>query len=205
MKRLFIIAFLILSSQISFSQTDSSTNYKSYFEKQLKAWTRSYNNFQLSDFHLTDSSKFENTPFGDIKDLKEFYRKYKPALSFSPDSNQFIDLYSYQLNLEWKGKKLVASTEVDQAISLCNLKTKKWMRIFFRGASSAIEDAIWISNTKFILVGYEHYDDKFRPVIFIGNTLKQMLYVYKTPDENCFGKKDGYTSQKLKALKFEEE
>lgn len=205
MKQLLLIAW-ILSSQFSFSQNHSLNSYKSYFDNQFKKWTKSYHNFLLPGFHLSHSAGFENVPFDDIKNLKEFYKKYKLALSFSPDKNQFIDIYSYQLNLEWKGGKLIAETGVDGAVSLCNLKTRKWTRIHFCGASSGIEDVMWISNTRFILVGYEMDEsNKFRPNIFIGNTLKQKFYVYKTDDENCFGKKDGYTSTKLKALKFVQE
>ena len=201
-----ITGFLLLFPQISFSQNHSLNYYKSYFKNQLKDWTKSYNNFQLSNFTISDSIYFDNLSFGDIKELKKFYKIYKPALSFSPDNNQFIDIYSYQLNLEWKGEKLVANIEVDGAVSLCNLKLKKWMRIYFCGASSAIEDAIWVSNSKFILVGYEHDEDnRFLPMILIGNPLKKIFYVYKNNNKNCFGKKDGYISSKIKALKFEEE
>ena len=97
---------------------------------------------------------FENIEYMDTSDLKEFYSIYKPALTFSFDKTQFIDIYSYWLNLDKEGNNIVSyGGEADQAISLCNFKTNKWTRIFFRGTTERIQDVTWVTNTKLILVG----------------------------------------------------
>ena len=207
MKRLLILSLLILPVQKSFSQNKYLTAYKSYFDSSLKDWRNSYWNFQLSAFMISDTLSFENIPFGDIKSLKGFYDLYKPSLAFSPDSNKFIDLYSYQLNLERKRNKLIANAEVDGAVSLCDLKTKNWIRIYFLGVSSRIEEALWISKAKFILAGYNEEDQvgKFQPMILIGDINKEKLFLYNDLDKSCIAKKSGYIPSGLKNLKFENE
>lgn len=199
-----LIVFLLFSSTASFSQTSQLTVYKSHFDSSLKTWRQSFKNFQLKQFKLTDTIKFENIPFADAEDLKEFYSIYKPALSFSGDKSKFIDIYSYWLNLEKKGNKLVDNPEVDQAISLCNLKTKKWTRIFFCGYSTRVEEVLWLTDTKFILTGsYLGDSDLSHPKIFIGDIPKQQFLVY---DNNLsIATKAGYVSPKLKALNIQNE
>lgn len=200
-----IIGFLLLLSQHTFSQNKYLTAYKTYFDTDLNSWTRAYKNFKLSTFKISDTFSFENIPFDEVKNLKEFYELYKPALTFTADSNKFIDIYSYQLNLVREGNKIVANIEIDQAISLCDLKTKKWNRIFFGGMSSIIEEVTWISNTKFILTGYEMDEyNEHRPKIYIGDIGKQKLFVYSTNDNTCVEMYPGYNSEKQNKLRYEE-
>jgi hypothetical protein len=148
--------------------------------------------------------KFENLPFGDTSELKEFYKLYKPALSFSSDKTQFLDIYSYWLNLERKGNKVVAVPEVDQLVSLCDLKNNKWTRIFFCGLSTRIEEAVWLTNTKFILAGTVFDEPNvFHPKVLIGDIAKQTFLVYV--DNECEATKVGYTSAKFKKLNIQDE
>ena len=99
----------------------------------------------------------------------------------------------------------MSAIEVDQAISFCDLKTKKWNRIFFGALSRIIEEAIWISDTKFILTGYEmDENNNRRPKIYIGDIVKQKLFMYSTKDNTCIEKERGYESEKFRKLKFDE-
>jgi hypothetical protein len=146
---LFFLILVFLSGKSSFGQKNNLSIYKSHFDRDLKAWTKTINDFKLSSFEPTDTISFGNVDDNNIKTLKDFYLIYKPALTFSEDSNKFIDIYSYELNLEKKGNKIVYSgSEVDQAISLCNIKTKKWTQILFCGYSLRIQEVMWLTNTK---------------------------------------------------------
>jgi hypothetical protein len=199
-----LISFLLCFATNSFCQNTDLTAYKNCFDSDLKDWTNSFKDFQLSRFTLSDTIKFENLPFGDIGDLKEFYKLYEPALSFSSDNTQFLDIYSYWLNLEKKGNKVVANPEVDQLVSLCDLKSNKWTRIFFCGLSTRIDEAIWLTNTKFILAGtLLDENNEFHPKILIGDTTKQIFIVYS--DSSSVARKIGYTSTKLKKLNIQDE
>jgi hypothetical protein len=128
----FFLILTFLSNKQGFGQRKNLAIYEPYFDSELKAWTKTIQDFKLSSFKLSDSIAFDKQEYKDIKSLKDFYSIYKPALTFSKDSNLFIDIYSYELNLERKGDKIVYSgSEVDQAISLCNLKTKSGHKFYF--------------------------------------------------------------------------
>jgi hypothetical protein len=149
---------------------------------------------------------FENLEYNDVKTLKDFYSIYKPALTFSKDSNKFIDIYSYSLNLEKKRNKIVYSgSEVDQAISLCNIKTKRWTRILFCGYSLRIQDVTWLTNTKFLLVGsVQNEESKHQPVIYIGDMTNNTFEVFSSNDPNCH-QNESYDSPKLAKLNIQEQ
>lgn len=140
-------------------------------EKELVKWARTFRGFHVDSFHQTSKWAFEQEDYNNASDLGAFYELYKPALVFSPDSSMFIDLYSYGLMLEKKGRKIIASSDVDQSITLCNLKTKEWKRIAFFGPSVGIEEAVWISPSRFLIAGTMQDDDgEYMPVLGMGNT-----------------------------------
>jgi len=125
-------------------------------------------------------------------------------LSFSADSTQFIDIYSYWLNLEKKGNKIVDNPDVDQAVLLCDLKNNKCTRIFFCGYSARIEEVLWLTNARFIVVGTEMDDNNiFHPQILIADITKQIFFVYR--DSSSMTTKTGYISPKLKKLDIQNE
>ena len=144
----------------------------------------------------------------DMGEIKDFYSIYKPALTFSPDKNQFIDIYSYWLSLDKEGKTIISrGGEADQAITLCNFITKKWTRIFFRGTTERIQEVIWLTNSKFILVGAEEDESlpsKQIPTIYLGDTIDETFVSYISKDNKSFQKSGGYHSPKLLKLKIQE-
>ena len=84
------------------------------------------------------------------------------------------------MNLEKKGNKIVYSgSEVDQAISLCDIKTKRWIQILFCGYSLRIQEVTWLTNTKFMLVGSAQDEgSKYSPVIYIGDITKNSFELF---------------------------
>ena len=200
-----LFAFLFTSTAGSFCQSSLLTSYKSYFDNDLKNWTHSFKNFRLSEFKLSDTIKFETSLFGDTNSLNDFYELYKPGLAFSADKSKFIDIYSYCLNLEKKGNKIFDNPEVDQAVSLCDLKNNKWTRIYFCGISTRIDEVVWLTKTKFILAGtiLDENSNLFHPKILIGDITKQVLLVFV--DNLSVASKNGYTSLKLKKLNIQGE
>lgn len=147
--------------------TPPHTTLKHFVEQGLESWVRSFKDFHIDSFRVVQESEFEQQDYDEVADIDKFYELYKASLGFSPDSSQFIDLYSSGLMLRKKGKKIIASADVDQAISLCNLKTKEWKRIAFFGPSAAIEEVIWNSASQFTLAGTMHNDDGEKTAIII--------------------------------------
>lgn len=142
-----------------------------FIEKDLEKWMRSFTNFNIDSFRMSQTSEFRDTEAGEPDDPDQYYALYKPSLVFSPDSSQFVDLFSSGITLEKKGKKIIAIADVDQAVLLCNPKNKTWKSIAFFGPSAGIEEAIWISATSFILAGTMHNDEgKRMAFIMLGDT-----------------------------------
>jgi len=195
-----------LTNNSSFGQSPELSTYQSYFNSTLSGWTKTFTSFNLLYFQKEKTDPFENIEYMNINDIKDFYSIYKPALTFSPNQNQFIDIYSYWLNLDKEGKKIVSyGGEADQAITLCNFKTKKWTRIAFRGTTERIQDVIWLTNSKFILVGAREDKiifGKYRPVIYIGDTIAKTFKCFVSKDNKLFQKSGGYDSPKLLKLKI---
>lgn len=156
-----------------FSGADSILgSFKPVINTQLSNWIKSFKNFQLDSLHSTQTSEFEQLDYAEEQqNMKEFYNLYKASLSYSPDSSQFIDIYSAGISLEKKGKKIIAIGDVDMAITLCDLKNKQWKRIASFGPSAGIEEAIWLSDSKFILAGSMQGDNgEVMPIVLAGDT-----------------------------------
>ena len=201
--KLFIVLNLFLFGQSAFAQQKNLLQYEKFFDKELKLWTKSFSDFSLSDFTLIDTLQFDNNYDQDFKSLNEFLSVYKNIITYSADSIKFIDIYSYQLNLEYKGSYYKAIPDIDQAIMLCNLRTKYWNRIFFGTSSRWIDEVVWLSETKFILVGVTKFeDDKSRPLVLVGDTNKQILITFINTNKKAFQGDKGYSSDKLKRIKI---
>ena len=148
-----------------------------------------------------DTLSFDNNHEQDFNYYKPFLSTYKPIVTYSTDSSKFIDIYSYQLNLEKKGDYYYANPDIDQAIYLCDPKRKYWNRIYFGTSSQWIDEVIWLSKTKFILVGItKAVDDKKLPLILIGDISRQTLEKYLDRNPACFQNTKGYESPKLKKI-----
>jgi hypothetical protein len=197
----FLLIFFFFVGQVASAQDKSLLQHKKYFDRELKAWTATFSNFNLSSFKATDTAAFENNYAQDWNYLKEFLATYKPIITYSPDSSKFVDIYSYQLNLEKKGKYYYANQDIDQAILLFDRKKKYWDRIYFGTSSHWIDEVVWISNTQFIMVGItKNSSDKKKPLILVGDVNKQAIVTYLTNNENSIQTDRGYSSRKLKRI-----
>lgn len=205
MQRHLFMLFLIIFSNCShvYSQPAELIKYQSFIYKNFKGWINSFTSFKLSAFKRDGNQKFEDIDDVYPDNFKEFYSVYKPAISFSPDKSQFIDIYSYLMLLEKEGDKIVYhGNEADQAITLCNFKIKKWTRIAFHGTTERAQDVEWINNSKFIIVGGREQDDDYtkqQPVIYIGDVKTKTFSCYRISDKKVFQNKV-YDSPKLLRL-----
>ncbi|MRX67400.1 hypothetical protein SAMN06265349_1011085 [Flavobacterium resistens] len=150
------------------------------------------------------TADFENQFKEDFKSLKKFQSIYNPIISYSGGKNKFIDIYSYELNLEKKNGKYYSINDVGQAIYLCDINNKIWIRIAYNEYSKYFDDVIWINENQFLLVGYEENEnDKKSPIIYIGNTKAKSFEIVINKNIKCFQKNTLYKSKKLKNIKIE--
>lgn len=194
-----LLILCFLSVKTAFGQLSS---FQPYFSDQLSGWTKTIKGFSLAKFKATDTLAFDQSNYFSFNKLKDFYPIYRTIIQYSPDSSQFTDIYSYELNLERDYDRTLATTNVEQGISLCNLKTKQWLRILTLGPDDGIEDLYWISNQAFIMVGYS-FDKvkKRRPVIYIASLIDNSFTLYIDDSQVS----TGYQTPGFKSLHVEQE
>jgi hypothetical protein len=163
------------SDSLAGSAADSSlADVKEVIEKDLAKWAGSFEGFNLDSFRMTERRDF---PWGDVEpmeELKDFFKLYNGALVYSPDSSQFIDLYSANIWLEKRGKKIVAIGDPDQTVMLTDRKTLRSKSLLFFGPAAVIDEAVWVSPNKFILAGViSNEDSKWEAILLVGDISKR--------------------------------
>lgn len=174
--------------------------YANYFSGELREWAGSFKNFQLAEFKPADSVSFYSDNKMELKAVDSFLLIYRPILTFSPDSGQFLDIYSGALNLENMGSYYMASPDDDEPIFLCNARTRYWNRVYCGSLGVFIEEVCWVSSTEFMMVGIERNEkDERRPFILVGDEDKQRLYEYVSTNAECVKVRE-YQSAKLNRM-----
>ncbi|GEM_PF-5577843 len=143
----------------------------------IRYYTSKIKNFSYSQFTLMEEKKesklITGNIFGDYE--KEFNQNHSQFLINSKDNSQYIDLDSYQMNIEknHKGELICSGVEIDQEVNWINRKTKEIKRLTFVGSTTLVEDAIWLNKDVIALLGVS--DNKLFIEIINLKTL-----VYKT-------------------------
>ncbi|MBK6828705.1 MAG: hypothetical protein IPG86_18470 [Chitinophagaceae bacterium] len=194
----------ITDSQGQSATDDSSAQYfRAAIDNQLAEWKQSFQGFQPDSFRFSQRTSFKEKEVQDTADMKELLSLFGPSMVFTSDSSQYLDLFSAGISLERRGKKLVAMSDVDQAVTLCNLKTGKLKQIAFFGPSAGIEEAVWLDGTRFILAGTMHNDDgKPQAFVLIGDTGKESYSWYESTITRAAS--TDYTASGIRKLKIDE-
>lgn len=202
MKHPLLVLCIIFLCYSGTAQNNELLPYQSYFNDQLKPWATGFSNFKLSNFKRANTLVFENNYPKDINTYNDFLSIYRPFIVYSPSKAKFIDIYSYQLNIEKKGDNYYANPQTDQAIFLYDEGVKYWNRIYFGSSSEWIDEAIWLTDTTLLLAGISKSENNKKiPIVFLGNTNRQTLIKYTSSANNSFQQNKTYLSPRLKKLK----
>lgn len=154
----------------------------------LRKWSSSIPGFTPDAFVYKEASNFDQFSPDTLsrKDAATYFNTYGKLLNFSPDKKQWLDFYSYQVALEKAPKgRYRAYIEVDQALLLGSAANNTRRRIAFMGASSWIEEVLWLDNHLFIAVGVTSVTKDLQPFIYIGDTHTRKLYQYRPSNDRC--------------------
>jgi hypothetical protein len=178
------------------------TTARPFLEKELNAWAKSFKGFHTNSLKQSQIGKFDMRESENLgEDIKDFLLLYEPSIAYSPDSSQFIDMYSSGISLDKKGKRIIAIGDVDQGVTLCNLKTKECIGLVYFGPSAAIEEAVWTFATQFILAGFMRNEEgKAAPILLLGDTNNKSLRWY----EAGITRLGDYNSTSMQKLKIDE-
>jgi hypothetical protein len=147
------------------------------FPENLSLWINYYQqfdtiftrqNFKASGVTVHLDSMEEATT-GDLSLMENFF----PLFSFSPDSSQIIDFWSYNqlIEINKSGEYLVIGGDPDQEVVWINKKTGEKKQIMYNGPLQIVETADWINDQSFILglINIDETNTNWTPEILFFN------------------------------------
>lgn len=203
----FLAAVLCLLSITAAGQKNLSAYQKTFqTDPWLKHWANTMPHFNLSTFLYTRTSAFENSIEDNqlSNDNNAFRQTYGKLISYSPDKKKYLDFYSGQIvfdTIHTNGKITVSPAfDIDQYFFLGDYTRHTATRLLFMGSSAALEEATWISDSAFILVGTVREQNYYYPFIYIGD-LERQQFDYYLPKNKNIKRENVYRSPKWKLLK----
>lgn len=154
--------------------------------------------FDWSQFALKEVWEDDSLPSKPFRPDRDFFAAYGKLLKYSPDSSRFIDLDSYNIQLE-KDKNGHWTRGIeggpDNETSLVDLNDSTRTRLFFFGPGSSVEDAVWANSNTVYLVGvYENPDsEKQVPVVWKYEVDNNTFYLYESSNQSLADKILHYT------------
>ena len=150
----------------------------------FKFFTKPEAQVSKDKFQMVNTWKEDSMLISEFNTTKNFVDKYRELLRFSPDSTHFIDLGSYNVEVETdsKGNKIYQDIGPDIEISLVSLNDKKRTRLIFLGPGSIIDDAGWINNETAIIAGRQARPNgtDFYRVIWKYHLPTNTFYMYES-------------------------
>lgn len=137
---------------------------------------------------------------------KNFFRDYGPFLKYSPDSTMFIDLDSYNIDINRDAQGHLTGTGIgpDTEVSLVKVGDSTRTRLVFLGPGGSIEDAIWLDRQTLVLMGVQENERGERvPTVWRFEVPTKTYYIYELPDPSLAGSlSDYWKTERLKQVKI---
>jgi len=125
-------------------------------------------NFKASGVNVHLDS-LEDATTGDLSLMVNFF----PLLSFSPDSTQIIDFWSYNqlIEINKSGERMVIGGDPDQEVVWINKRTGAKKQLMYNGPQQIVETADWISDQAFMLgmINVDESNKNWTPEILLFN------------------------------------
>ncbi len=125
-------------------------------------------NFKASGVAIHLDS-LEDATTGDLSLMDNFF----PLLSFSPDSTQIIDFWTYNqlIEVDKSGERIVIGGDPDQEVVWINKRTGAKKQLMYNGPQQIVETADWINDRSFILgmINIDESNTSWSPEILLFN------------------------------------
>jgi hypothetical protein len=193
---------IALNNENTFSGETIAVMNQTGFSKYARSRSAQFDwdKFTMTQFWKEDF--VHKIPFIPAKNYFELYGKF---LKYSPDSSRFIDLDSYNISLKRdnSGRLIGYEQEPDTEVSLVDLDKKQQLRLLFLGPGNSVEDATWIDNNNFILIGFQEKANSTgtSAVVWKYDLASKMVHVYEMPDESLVKSLKDYSyKERLKGV-----
>ena len=161
--------------------------------------------FDWSKFKYKSSYEEDSMLTSSFTAPKNYYANYGSFLKYSPDSTRFIDMDSYNIDIQKDGKGRLIGTAggPDTEVSLINPKTGKKERLLFMGPGGTVEDAFWTSNNELVIVGTQENEENAgrKVTVWKINLTDKMYDLYELDDLEAASKLAGtWRKERLKGV-----
>lgn len=168
-------------------EADSVVSLQGMAKDKVDAWlayihpdyTLSIDSFKLNGVWIEDSL----LPI-DYSNAADFLELYQPFLIESADKNYALDLDSYNIILSKNQDNEIEgySGEPDAQVFLIDNNLNKKFRLLFFGPGNHIDEAYWLDNETFILMGVfnesHDADPDYVPIIYKINIKENLFEKY---------------------------
>ena len=149
----------IPSSESQPSQDTTLNIVASTIEQKLPLWINLWQGI-ISEFNVATFKEVNEKSI--VPDMESAYdvsqqdKLYELIYVYSPDKTKFVNP---RLGMELYNEdgKIKAALGVDSGVTLVDLKNKQWKRLLFCGTPCSFDDAVWIDNNIFAVVGHSEY------------------------------------------------
>jgi len=177
----------------------------------------SLNQLKLSQYASAQNSPIDWSTFSMVTSFEEdsllrtafkpdklFYEQYGQLLKYSPDSTMFIDLDSYNIEVQQNkmGQSIIMEKGPDTEVSLVQLESKERTRLAFLGPGNGVEEALWVDNNNVLLIGYNEIDTTKLKKAFIWryHIPTKLFHVYESSDSRVGGQLTNWRKQRFNQL-----
>lgn len=155
-------------------------------------------------FRMVTSSQDDSLIVSSFQPDKSYYQQYGSFLKYSPDSSMFVDLDSYNIEIQKniKGQSIPIEKGPDTEVSLVNLEDRQKTRLVFLGPGNGVEDAGWIDEHNAVLIGYHEIDTtKMKnAVIWRYHVPTKTFHVYESSDTSIAGRLLKWRKERFRQL-----
>ncbi|MBO9562182.1 MAG: hypothetical protein J7621_05380 [Niastella sp.] len=180
-------------------QTFSTSALSDYAKKKAPG-------FDWNKFSMTSSWEDSSLLVSPFKPDKNFFASYGPFLKYSPDKSMFIDLDSYNIDIQKDSKGRFTGNEIgpDFEVSLVNLKDSTRTRLVFLGPGGSIEDGLWLDDNTLVLMGvHENEKGQEAATLWRYHLPTKTYYLYELSDTAVAGSLRGYwKTERLKNVQI---
>lgn len=121
-------------------------------------WRQAVPGFEVSKFSKTGEGAIKSeSPDGSSCGSPQPNQLREIMYVYSPDKTRFVDPRVY-LYLSENNGKIEGGFDADSAVALFDLRSNECKRVLFCGTPCGFDDAVWIDNNRFVVVGdHEHH------------------------------------------------
>lgn len=148
--------------------------------ESFKFFTKPEKQNSMGSYKMVSTWKEDSMIISEFSTTNKFLDTYKELLRFSPDSLYYIDMGSYNVEVETdaNGKKIYQDLGPDTEISLVSMNDNKKRRLLFLGPGSIVEDAGWMDKETLLIAGRQLRPD--------GNSAYNVIWKYHLPTHTFF-------------------